>query len=136
MKVYRNLIFRGTRPALEQFISEIEHLLDNGWTRDYAREGEVRTRAVGRMYCFGCTAAGWRPASELFLVDSDGELYVSNVLSDSALTYDRYNGIVREFHDRFARSAALSAGVSVDLGDPEFRIENLLDTRTAELLRS
>jgi hypothetical protein len=135
MKVYQNLVFRGTRPALEQFVSEIEHLLDNGWTRDYAREGEVRTPALGRMYCFACTALGSRPASELFLVNSDGDLHVSNVLSDSALTYDQYNAIVQEFH-RFAVPAAESAGVSVDLGEPDFRIENCLDPRTAKLLRS
>ncbi len=133
---FRDLVFRGTRPVLEQFISEIEHLLDNGWTRDYAREGEVRTPALGRMYCFVCTAAGWRPASELFLVNSDGDLYVSNVLSDSALTYDQYNAIVQEFHDRFAVPAARSAGVSVDLGEADFRIEDFLDPRTAKLLRS
>src|SRR5712692_11895938 len=138
MKVYRDLVFRGNRPALVRFIADIEPRLTDGWARYHARESAVRRAALGTMYCFSCTTAGPRPASELWVATrSDGVLYVSNVLANeySSLTYDQYNAIVQEFHDRFARPAAQATGVEVELGDADPQIEDFLSGETAALLR-
>ena len=138
MKVYRDLVFRGSRPALDRFIADLEHRLANGWTRYHARENEVRRAALGAMYCFSCTTAVERPASELWLASqADGSLYVSNILSNeySSLSHDQYNAIVQEFHDRFALPAAQAAGVKVELGKADPQIEDFLSAHAAGLLR-
>jgi hypothetical protein len=139
MKVYRDLVFRGSRPALDRFMADIEQRLTDGWARYHARENEVRRAALGPMYCFSCTTAGQRPASELWVAtQADGALYVSNVLASerSSLTYDQYNAIVQEFHDRFALPAAQAAGVEVEIGKADPQIEDFLSEHTARLLRS
>jgi hypothetical protein len=139
MNVYRDLVFRGSQSALDQFISEIEQRLTDGWARHHARESEVRRSVLGAMYCFSCTAAGERPASELWIASqADGALCVTNVLANeySSLTYDQYNAIVQEFHDRFALPAANATGVEVELGKADTQIEDFLNAPTARLLRS
>jgi hypothetical protein len=139
MKVYRDLVFRGNRSALDRFVTDLEPRLTDGWTRYHARESEVRRAALGTMYCFSCTTAGQRPASELWVAtQADGALYVSNILANeySSLTYDQYNAIVQEFHDRFALPAARATGVEVELGKADPQIEDFLSAPTAKLLRS
>ena len=139
MKVYRDLVFRGSRLALDRFVADLEQRLTDGWTRYHARESEVRRAALGKMYCFSCTTAGQRPASELWVAtQADGALYVSNVLANeySSLTYEQYNLIVQEFHDRFALPAARAAGIEVEFGKPDPQIEDFLSEPTARLLRS
>ncbi|MGA2739659.1 MAG: hypothetical protein ABSG65_19745 [Bryobacteraceae bacterium] len=63
---------------------------------------------------------------------------MSNVLANefSSLTYDQYNAIVQEFHDRFALPAASATGVQVELGTADPQIEDFLSAPTARLLRS
>jgi hypothetical protein len=139
MKVYQDFVIRGTRPGPDRFINDLEQRLTDGWDRSHARESEVNRSVLGRMYCFSCTAAGVRPASELWMATrSDGALHVSNILppEHSSLTYDQYNAILQEFYDRFARPAAQTAGVDIEPGDPDPRIENFLSGNTAGLLRS
>ena len=139
MNVYRELVFRGNRLALDRFISDLEQRLTDGWTRYHSRESEVRRAVLGAMYCFSCTAAGQRPASELWVAtQADGALYVSNVLANeySSLSYDQYNAIVQEFHARFALPAASATGVKVELAKADPQIEDFLSERAARLLRS
>jgi hypothetical protein len=139
MKVYQDLVIRATQAALDRFITDLEQRLSDGWERYHARESEVRKAALGRMYCFSCTAADGRPASELWIATRpDGDLYVSNILAQerSSLTYDQYNALLREFYDRFARPAAQAVGAEVELGTPDPQIEDFLSETTANLLRS
>ena len=139
MKVYQDLVIRGSRATLDKVITDLEQRLSDAWARYHERESEVRTAALGGMYCFSCTAAGDRPASELWIATgSDGALYVSNILAQehSSLTYDQYNAILQEFHDRFACPAAQAVGAEVDLGKPDPQIEDFLSGATASLLRN
>ena len=62
MKVYQDLYIRGAAEALEEFIMELDATLDSGWSRDRVRESEVNRKALGRMYCYACTATPSRPA--------------------------------------------------------------------------
>lgn len=137
MKVYQDLEFRGHRDQLGQLVQEIERRLTDGWERSYKRESEVAKTTAETMHCFSCTETRVRPASELWLVPkSDGTLYVSNIVPSKrpSLTYDEYNSIVREFHDRFAGPAAAALGVRAQLGNPEPQIEDFLSPHTARLL--
>jgi hypothetical protein len=139
MKVYQDLVFSGDRTALDRFIADVEQRLDDGWSRFYERESEARRSALRAMYCFSCTKTASRPASELWITTrSDGALYVSNILATNyaSLTYDQYNAILREFHERFALQAANKAGVKAELGNPDPQIEDFLSGTTARLLRT
>ena len=119
-------------------MAEIEQRLADGWSRFHERERTARRSALGAMYCFSCTKTASRPASERWIATrSDGALYVSNtVCADYDLTYDRYNAILREFHDGFGRAAADKAGVEVELGNPNPQIEDFISGPTARLLRT
>lgn len=139
MKVYQDLVIRGSRALLDRFMSEVERRLTDGWTRYSARESEVLTRSLGHMYCFSCTNEDSRPASELWMAThQDGSLFVSNILAreHSSLTYDQYNAILQEFHDRFLAPAAQAVGVAVELGNPDPQIEDYLSAGAASLLRT
>lgn len=99
----------------------------------------MRKAVLGSMYCFSCTAAGGRPASELWIAThSDGTLYVSNILAQeySSLTYDQYNAILRRFYARFVRPAAQAVGVELEFENPDPQIEDFLSGSTASLLRT
>jgi hypothetical protein len=139
MKVFGDLVVRGSRQALEEFIAALEHALTSGWTRNYNREAEVSKAALGRMYCFACTPDGARPASELWIAThSDGSLYVSNILARefSSLTYDQYNLILTDFCENCARPASRAVEVAIELGNPDPTLEDFLSTSAARLLRS
>jgi hypothetical protein len=139
MKIYGDLVIRGSQQALKEFIAALEPRLTGGWTRHYKREAEVSKAALGRMYCFACTADGARPASELWVATrSDGSLYVSNILAQefSSLTYDQYNLILSDFYERCAQPAAKAVGIAVELGNPDPTLEDFLSANTAGLLRN
>jgi hypothetical protein len=139
MKVYQDLVFRGGRDQLDHLISSIEERLSDGWVRSRKREKEVGLISFGLKYCFSCIAKGPRASSDLWLsAESETTLYVSSIVPRdySSLTYDQYNEILREFHDRFARPAADSVGVRVDLGNSEFHIDDVLSPSAAQALRS
>lgn len=139
MKVYQDLIFRGDRERLSRLIAAVEERLAHGWSRSDDREQAVGQGAFGPMYCFSCTAQDSRPASDLWIAaESKTKLYVSNIVPNDrlALDYDQYNRILQEFHDRFARPAADSIGVQVELGNSDPQIEDFLSPSAAQKLRS
>lgn len=139
MKVYRDLIIRGSREVLSEFVARVTEHLSGGWSRQYDREAEVNKAAFGRMYCFACTAKGTRPASELWLAtNSDGSLYVSNILADehSSLTYETYNGILADFYRICVEPDAITSGVDIELSKPDPQLEDFVSERTAGLLRA
>ena len=139
MKVYQDLVFRGDRESLDRLIAAIEGRLSDGWARSRDNEREIRRVTLGPMYCFSCTARGTRAASDLWIATkTKSSLYVANIVPKEhrSLTYDQYNQILREFHDRFARTAADSVGFQVELGNPEPQIEDFLSPSAARELRS
>lgn len=139
MKVYRDLIVKGNAQSLTNFVESLRRHLVNGWSWCREREAEVQRSALGRMYCFTCTANNARPISELWMAtNSEGYLYVSNILARelSSLTYDQYNAILSDFHDNCINPSATGTGVSIELGNPDPQLEDFLSQPTARLLRS
>ncbi len=139
MKTYQDLVVRGNQQMLDRFIAVMEEYLTGGWTRNYRREAELSKVALGKMYCFTCTAQGTRPASDLWLATrSDGSLYVSNILAKefSSLTYDQYNAILSDFYNTCVGISAQDTGVTVELSNPNPNLEDFLSANTADLLRS
>ncbi len=135
MKIYRNLVFRGSKTAIERFIGELEGRLTDGWMRYQAGEARVEAAAFG-AYCFACPASGPRLAAEIWMWPRPDGFEVTNILpiGRPSMTHDEYNTVVQDFHDLFAGPAAQATGVTVELGRTEFQIEDLLSASTARLL--
>jgi hypothetical protein len=123
-----------------KFISWVAEHLTVGWSRDLAREEEVIRESAMKFYCFACQQSPDRPAAKLFLTHAERRttswLYVSNIVPQEVrqLTFDQYNHILNEFDTRFAKPAADSIGVRVELSSPEQSIEDWLSPESAKLL--
>lgn len=124
----------------DRFISWIGEHLTAGWHRDVAREEELNRESERKFYCFACEQSPERSAARLFLTLADRRatswLYVSNIVPREVqqLTFDQYNRILNEFEARFAKPAADSIGVRVELSSPEQSIEDWLSPESAKLL--
>lgn len=139
MKVFQDLTLKGTPEKLKACISAIETRLSDGWTRSYRLEREAGLVDFDPMYCFSCSCRDRRPACDLWIATrSSTILYVSNIVpqDQSSLSHDQYNTVLREFLDRFARAAADSTGVEVELGNPNPQLEDFLSPKAAAALRA
>jgi hypothetical protein len=139
MKVFQDLILKGTAEKLKECIAAIEERLSDGWTRSCGLEREAGLVDFDPMYCFSCSSRENRPACDLWIASrSSTRLYVSNIVPQdrSSLTYDQYNAVLREFLDRFAQAAADSTGVEVELGNANPQLEDFLSVTTAAALRA
>jgi len=139
MKVYRDLIIRGSRQALDSFIASVTEHASGGWVRQLDREARVSKAALGRMYCFVRDGTEKQPAFELWVsTDKDGSLYVSNILTEnvSPLSFDQYNDVLADFQMNCAAPAARGAGVEIELTDPNPQLEDFVSERTAKILRA
>src|SRR5713226_3680339 len=114
MQVFRELTIEGEPEALLDTLRYLNESLSAGWRRDETAESRMAPMPNNqRYYCFSCSETSGRPWAELWLYQkSPGEMLVTNIIpaSKRRLDYDEYNLIIKEFHDRFARSAAKRAG--------------------------
>jgi hypothetical protein len=130
---------RGDQEA--RFISGVGGHLIAGWSRDLVREEELNRGSAKKFYCFACEQSADRPAAKVFLTHADRRatswLYVSNIVPKEVrqLNFDQYNHILNEF-DRFAKAAADSIGLRVELSSPEQSIEDWLSPDSAKLLKA
>lgn len=143
MKVHQELTvgpLTGDQEAL--FISWIDDHLTAGWFRDAAREEELNGGLANKFYCFACQPSADRHAATLLLTHAERRttswLYVSNIVPQQVqqLTFDQYNHILHDFSARFAKPAADSLGIRVELSSPEQSIEDWLSPESAKLLRT
>lgn len=142
VKVYQELAIGPLSEQLEeQLISRIERQLTDGWSRNAAREDEMRREGL-KLYCFVCTANGERKGASLYLAHpgypSGALLRVSNVIPTEMreLNYDQYNYILREFHERFAKPSCDALDIRVELSASEQTLENWVGPASAKLLRA
>lgn len=125
-----------------QFISWIDGHLTAGWSRDLAREDELNRESASKFYFFTYEQRADEQPATLFLSHPDRQttswLYVSNIIPHQVqeLSLDQYNHILNDFHARFAKPAADSVGVPVELTSPEQSIEDWLSPELAKLLKA
>jgi hypothetical protein len=134
MKVFRDLYITGDDAALNATVEEIGQSLSDDWRR--SRDMESQTHARG---CFTCEANETRAAATVFLIDGhDNSLSVTNIVptEPGALSYDQYNAILEEFHDRFAVPAAKKMGVAVEITPDEKGIGAWLSKDAVKKLQS
>lgn len=143
MKVHQELsIGPLTGDQERSFVAWIEEHPTAGWVRDLAREEELNRESAKKFYCFACQRTADRAAAALFVTHADRRatswLYVSNIVPREVqqLSLDEYNHILNEFATRFARPAADSLGIRVELSSPEQSIEDWLSSETAKRLKA
>jgi hypothetical protein len=140
MKVFRELTIEGGPEALLDTLRYINESLSGGWRRNEAAESRMAPMPDNqRYYCFSCSETAGRPGAELWLYQkTPGEMLVTNIIPTSKrkLDYDEYNLIIREFHDRFLKPAALRAGTKPNLSPDQSSIEDWISPGTAHLLHT
>ena len=140
MKVFRELRIRGPHEQIEHLIDDITATMGQGWKRGTEQERDLwRQIARQDMFCFECTDSQQRRASALWLTYAQpNEMYVSNIVPRevSSLSYDEYNSVLLEFHDRFISQAAAGRALTVELGEGDVDLEHWLSPNTANQLRS
>lgn len=141
MKVRQELRIGPLGDAQEaEFISWVEAHLTTGWSRKAALEEKLREAAIA-FYCFACEQSAARQAATLFLTRAEREatswLYVSNIVPEqiSELSLDQYNQILQDFWAAFAKPAADSIGVPVELSPDEQSVKDWLSPESARLLK-
>lgn len=141
MKVHQELrIGPLTGDQETRFVAWVEEHLTEGWARDSAREEELNRESATKFYCFACQRTADRAAAKLFVTHADRHttswLYVSNIVPQEVqqLSFDEYNHILNEFGTRFAKPAADSIGIRVELSSPEQSIGDWLSPESAKRL--
>ena len=145
MKVFRNLIFRGTSDQLAATVDAIQQAMPENaeWQRDRALEQMLRTDSAswskngGPEFCFACIENDRRPAASLCISRTEADTFhVSNILPaiKRRLAVDEYNDILKEFFDRFVQPALEKTGLSAELTESNVGLEQWLSAEAAEKL--
>lgn len=142
MKEYRDLTISGSREALLATVSEIEKLLNDGWSRDkQTEEKNPRLTPDDLMFCFTCSPTTSRKSGHLVMQITskvrDGNLWLSNIVPNGRgrLTHDEFNYIFEEFLQKFVRPAASKTGVTVIPSSGVVTIDDWFKKPTADKLR-
>jgi len=134
MKIFHELTIRGPGDKLRTLPTSIERRLDDGWSRNQAREDQAREAAHGRrgewfeMLCFHCEAKVGREAADLWLwFQEPTELRVTNILPTETeeLSPTQYNHILQDFTDRFVKPAAEPDSLQVLITKPDLSLNEL-----------
>lgn len=143
MKVFRNLIFRGTSHQLAAAVDAIHQAMTEtgDWQRDWVLEQKLRLLAAddGSIYCFACPQNDRRPAASLCITQKDAVTFqVSNIVpaAKRQLSVEEYNDILKEFFDRFVQPALEKTGLSAELTESSASPEQWLSVEVAEKLRT
>jgi hypothetical protein len=138
MKVFRKLELEGAKSALTKVIEIISDSLDNGWSRNIDKERWISAVASDKKYCFSCSKEEEREAAELWLAyPNDKTLTVTNIVPQETnrLSVDRYNLIIGEFYECFAKPVANTLGIAHTLTPATKPIEAWLSKEAATKLR-
>ncbi len=127
--MYGDVFIKVPESQWDEFFSELEQSLKNGWTRNHEAESGPSMEKVRRY--FDCAATNQRKGAMLALVPSSekpGTLYVSNVVPDETgrLTHEEYNAILKEFFDCFVVPVAKKLQVQATITPENRNIEEWL----------
>jgi hypothetical protein len=135
MRKYQELLIRGPHETLLRLPDEIEKRLADGWSRNHAREAELRLEPPA--FCFHCEAEGEREEANLWLVFGDSnELRASGIATPmwSGLSLGQYNLILDEFSKKFAEPVAVVMGLQPIINPPDVTPQQLLPPEVTSTL--
>jgi len=139
VKVLRDLKLGVPSVQVEDLIARLEARLDDGWSRDREAEPSPERQPYDiRFFYFVCNKKAEREPALLSLVqDRDGSIYVSNIVPKDKqhLSWNEYNYILEEFHDRFVKPVAEELHLKVVFTADEQTIEDWVSKESAEKLR-
>lgn len=142
MKIFRELTFEGTPENLVGSLDSVESAFCDGWRRDEQLEERILERDSGqrafRDRAYFCPRSDRHAAAHLWIMArNENSLYVSNIMpvDSDRLTYNEYNAILEEFHDRFATDAAAEHDVTLQLGSDQMSLEEILPERASDALK-
>jgi hypothetical protein len=141
VQVFSEMTIHGDLKSLIATGETIRGSLTDGWEQD--REAEEHMNSLGSMnrevFCFKCSKKGNRPAATLFLIQKDETtFYVVNIIPEAqhSLSFEEYNGILREFYDKFVIPACKANNTQVEITNGQADLERWLSSDTASKLRN
>ena len=135
MKTFRELQIAVDEANTEKFITAVDAVLANGWTRKEV----VDDPTSGWHVYYLCESRGERSKALLAIFRKDARLlYVSNIVPGevSELTHDQYNTVLMDFHDNILRKLETDFPVTILATGDQRRIEDLMSSDTFKLFRS
>lgn len=137
MEVFRELSIDADPAQMAEIVERIERQPPPPWARDRAAELDLGP-APPIIYCFTRFDEDASPEARVILAEREaGHFHVSNIipLKQQAFSYQEYNSILLDFHDRALRGVAGGCGLGVRLTGPEADLEHWMSAATAEKLR-
>lgn len=141
MKVFQDLEITVPGPKRDQFLSQIEDFLSNGWKRDKDAENQEQgTMGDINFFYFVCNQTKNREAALLALFEKDEtKFYVSNIVPTiiSELSYDKYNTILNDYYKSCIEHLVKELNLpSVKLTDDYQGIKDWISFESAEKLKT
>lgn len=137
MKQYGDLDVRLGRVSINDFVKQLAGVPGTGWRRN--RELEERSRGTSPMFCFSYEdGTELLPAATLWLVGREGMARVANIIpvTQSTLSRDEYNGLLRSFYDKVITPVITDLGAEATLSKTELSLDDILSEDTEGRLRS
>ena len=141
MKVFKELTINVTGEKLDEFLSQVESRLANGWERDHEAEERFQNSgfAGDLKHCyFSCDKRDDRESAMLALVQKEnGALQVTNIIPTDLHRLDivEYNHIIDDFYSLCIQPVSFALGISCTLTGDEVTLEDWISTETGKLLR-
>ena len=137
LEVFKELEVTGDTSVLDDFIDRVSRVLPHGWSRNRAREKDVKLMGGHRLFAFHCKDVGQWPAADLFLARDSGRLKVTNIVPEKtgSLSRSQYNAVLSEFAEQAIRPTASALGLEVSVTDERAPITRWLSEKAAQLLR-
>ena len=140
MKIFRELLIRGTPEQFYSAIQLIDRSSADGWFHDHVAEGRINalTLSTEPRWCFSCTETEYRPAATVYFTrNGSGSFCATNVvpLDKYYLSHGEYNGILAEFAKRFG-DVFEAQGLTVELTESVVDLDHWLNPDAAAMLRT
>jgi hypothetical protein len=137
LEVFRELEVTGDTSVLDDFIDRVSRALPHGWSRNRAREKDVKLIGGHQLFAFHCNDVGRWPAANLFLARDSDRFKVTNIVPEKtgSLSRSQYNAVLSEFAEQAIRPTASALGLEVSVTDEHAPITRWLSKEAAQLLR-
>lgn len=137
MKTFRELHIQVKTAHTAKFIAAVDKALNSGWSRKVDDVAEHDAIAGEHVY-YVCEPTPSRPRALLAIFrKNDTVLYVSNIVPAEAseLSYDEYNAILMDFHDKVLRQLSTDFPVTLIASGDQRRIEEIVSPEAMQKLK-